>query len=89
MGFFKVFFCAAVVIFSAVAIFLGAIMMLTSLQHGAISISYSIEGRNMSETVTRAADSARFWRLFLMMGLLPVTLGATVMWYSVRKLRGR
>ncbi len=87
MAMLKVGFLFAVAFLAAVAMFMGAVMMITSLQNGAISISYTSGGRSIDETVMRAADGARFWRLFWMMGVLPMALGALACWLSVRKLR--
>ena len=89
MDMFKLVFYFAVAFLAAVGIFIGVIMMITSLQNGSISLSYMSSGTAMNETISRVADSARFWRLFGTMGVLPVVLGAAVMWFSVRKLKGR
>lgn len=89
MAIFKMLFFVAIAFFSAVAIFIGTVTLLTSLQNGAITLGYNSGGKAVSETVTQAADSARYWRLLLTMGLLPAVLGAAAMWYSVRKLKGR
>lgn len=88
MEVFKPFFLFAVAFLAAVAIFIGTVVMLTSLQNGAISWSYGSGAKAMAETVTRAADGARFWRLFATLGALPAVIGAAVMWFSVSKLKG-
>lgn len=87
MALFKIVFFAALALFAGVGIFIGGVTMLTSLQNSMISMTYTSNGKAMAETVTRAADSARFWRLFLTLGALPVVLGAVAMWYAIRKLR--
>lgn len=88
MGMFKLVFLAAVAFFSAIAIFIGGVTILTSLQNGAISIGYTSGGKPVSETISKVADAGRFWQLMLTMGGLPVVIGAVAMWYSIRKLRG-
>lgn len=89
MWLFKIGFFIALAFLAAVGVFIGAVMILTSLQHGAVSLSYTVDGRAVTETVTRAGDSARFWRLLTMMGFAPVVIGAGALWYSVRFLRAR
>ncbi len=88
MGMLKVGFLAAMAFFAAVGIFIGCVMLLTSLQNGAISLSYTSGGKGIVETITRADDNARFWRLLLTLGFAPIGIGALALWYSVRKLRG-
>ena len=88
MGMFKLLFFLALAFLAAVGMFIGAVTLITSLQHGAISLSYVVAGKPVEETVSRAADNARFWRLMLSLAGLPLALGATALWYSVRKLRG-
>lgn len=88
MGIFKLAVLVVITFFSAIAIFLGAVMMITGLQNGAVTISYTQSGKSITDTVTRAGDAARFWQLMGTMGALPFVVGAAAMWYSVRKLRG-
>ena len=83
----RVIFLAGVAFLGAVALFLGAVVMLTSWQSGAISLSYAEAGKGMTETVTRAADAARFWRLYGALGIAPVLLGAAALLLSVWALR--
>lgn len=80
-------FLAGLAFLGAVAVFLGAVVMLSSLQSGEIAWTYTVGGRNVSESVTRAADAGRFWRLFGQMGALPAALGAAAAWYAIRRLR--
>jgi hypothetical protein len=87
MGIFKLFFFGAAAFLAAVAIFVGLVMMLTSLQNGAVMLSYTSDGKAINETITRAADAARFWKLFTTMGALPAAVGAVALWYCVKRLR--
>jgi hypothetical protein len=87
MGLFKPLFFFVLAFFAVVALFIGAITLLTSLQNGAISVSYTMNGRVIDETVSRAAESARFWRYLGLWAGLPLVIGAGALWYSVRKLR--
>jgi hypothetical protein len=88
MGMFKLAFMAVVAFLSAIGIFIGCVTLLTSLQNGAIALSYDSGGKAITETISRAGDSDRFWRLLLWMGLAPIVIGVGALWYSVRKLRG-
>lgn len=82
-------FLAATAFLSAVAIFLGCVLVLTSLKLGSITLSYSDGKDIVTDTVTRAGDAARFWRLFASMGLMPIAIGGVGVWYAARKLRGK
>ena len=73
---------------SAVGIFIGLVIALASLKSGAIEISYPMDGKVITETITQAGDSARYWRLVLAVCGLPVVIGSAALWYSVKKLRG-
>lgn len=87
MSMFRMVFLGALVFIGAVALFLGGVVILTSWQNGAITLSYSDGGRTVVETIGRAADGDRFWRLISTMGLLPAALGAGAMWFGLRALR--
>ncbi len=88
MGMMKLAFLAAVAFLSAIAIFMGVVFILTSLKLGSITLSYGTGTNAVTETISRASDASRYWRLITMMGLLPMIGGAAALWYSVRKLRG-
>jgi hypothetical protein len=89
MGMFRLFFFGALAFIAGVAIFIGGVMMITSLQNGMIGISYTSGGKAVTETISRTADNARFWRLMVTMGVMPFVIGSAVLWLSVRKLRGK
>lgn len=80
-------FFAGLAFFGAVGLFLGAVVLLSSFQSGEIAWSYTVNGRAVTESVARAADPGRFWRLLGQMGLLPAALGSAALWYGVRRLR--
>lgn len=87
MQMYRVIFFGALAFFAVVAMFIGMVVVITSLQNGAITWSYTSSGKGITETISRAADAARFWKLLSIMGIGPLALGAAVMWFSVRKLR--
>lgn len=80
-------FFAGLAFFGAVAVFLGSMVMLSSLQAGEIAWTYTVSGRDVSDSVKRAADAGRFWRLFGQMGVLPAVLGGAALWFAIRRLR--
>ena len=83
----RVAFLGCLAFIGAVAVFLGAVVMLTSWQTGTIEISYSESGKIVTEKVARALNGARFWQLYGMMGLAPAVLGAIAVMFGVRGLR--
>ena len=87
MPLFRMALLGGVVFLGAVGVFLGVVVMLTSWQNGAITWSYTDAGRDVTQTVTRAADAARYWRLYGTMGVLPAVLGAAAVLFGLRALR--
>ena len=87
MGLLKIAFFAIVAFLAAIGVFIGAVTIWSSLASGAISLSYTVDGKSVSETVTRATDSARYWKLVAQTGAAPVVIGAAALWYSLRKFR--
>ena len=87
MSLLRTIFLAALVFFGGVAVFLGGVVMLTSWQNGAITLSYTQGGRSIVETVSRAADGGRFWQLYSWMGIAPALFGAAALAFGLRALR--
>lgn len=87
MTFFRPIFFFALGFFAAVAIFVGVVIVITSVQNGTITVSYMSGGKTVEETVSRVTDSARFWKQVSLFGGLPVLFGAFGLWLSVRKLK--
>lgn len=87
MAMLKVVFFAGLVLLGAVAVFLGSVFLLSVGFEGPISISYLQKGQSVIETVHRADDPARFWRLYATMGLAPLLLGAVAAVLGVRALK--
>ena len=80
---FKLAFCAMLILFGGVAMFLGAATGYLALTSGEITFT-SVSG---SHTVRRAADAAQFWRSVGLGGVLPLIGGALVLWYGRRRFR--
>jgi hypothetical protein len=83
----RIVFLAGVVVLGGVGVFLGILVMGTSWQAGAISLSYVQDGKTVSDTVSRSADGARFWRLFVSMGAAPAVIGLAAVVLGVRAIR--
>ena len=67
-----------------IAALLGTIMIVSALSTGAVQFSYGAGARAMTETVTQATDSARYWRLVTGLGFAPAILGAISAWWGWR-----
>ena len=87
MGMLRISVLAVVVLLSATAIFIGIVLLLTSLKLGSITISYTVGAEAITETISRADDNARFWRLMTLLGLAPLVLGAASLWISLKAIR--
>lgn len=66
----------AAVFFGAAAVFLGILLVFSAITSGTIHLSYGDDGKVVSESVARAADAARFWKLVFGLGILPAAIGA-------------
>jgi len=87
MAMLKLAFYAGLVLFGVVGMYMGAVFFLAAGLSGPISISYPQDGKVISETVSRATDGARHFRLQLMLGWAPVLLGAVALYAGVRWFR--
>ena len=81
-------FFIGLIFLGAVGAFVGAVMLLSALGSGQISLSYDQGGRLVSETISRASDGSRFWRVLGLMGALPLIAGAAAVWLGWRRIRG-
>ena len=75
---------AGLMVIGAVSALLGAVIMLSALKTGAINISYGTGANAVAETVTQAADAARYWRLFAGLGVAPLVAGSVAAWWGWR-----
>lgn len=83
----KMVFFGGLVLLGSVAVFLGVVFLLATGYDGPIAISYLRDGQTVVETVRKADDAGRYWRLYTIMGLAPLMLGAAAAWLGVRTLR--
>lgn len=71
----------------AVAVFMGAVVLLSSLRAGQISTSWqSAEGLVML-TRSRASEPEEFWKLVGLFGALPLAFGGAAIWWGRRTMR--
>jgi mannose/fructose/N-acetylgalactosamine-specific phosphotransferase system component IID len=66
----------AAMFIGAIAALLGVIVVLSALNTGAVQFSYGHGADSVSETVSRATDAARYWRLVTALGFAPAVIGA-------------
>lgn len=78
---------AGLMVFSAVAVFMGTAVTLHALSSGAIRYSFGSGTDTVTHTAVRAADPAIFWQRLALIGLAPVVLGAAGLVWGRRKLR--
>lgn len=88
MLFLRPIFLVGLIFLGAIGAFVGAVMLMSGLGSGQISLSYDQGGRLVSETISRAADGSRFWRVLGLMGALPLVAGAAAAWFGWRRIRG-
>lgn len=71
----------AAILIGAIAVMLGVILIWSTLQTGSISLSYGSGAGSVSETISRTADGARYWKMISLLGVAPAVLGLfAAMW---------
>jgi hypothetical protein len=83
---FKLALFGTLLLFGAVAVFLGAVTGYAALQSGELTVVFGQGGRAVSSTVTRLIDPDAFWRSFALAAALPVLGGIAAVWYGRRGL---
>ncbi len=87
MQFLKAGLAVGAIIFGAAAVLLGFVLALAALRTGAVTISYLDAERMIKETVTRASDAARYWRLVVGLGIAPMLIGGAALAWGWRRIR--
>ena len=87
MSMFRAGLAAAAVFIGAIAALLGLVLLISALGSGTIAISYGAGADAVAETVSRAGDTARYWRLVAALGAGPLALGAAAAMWGSRQLR--
>ncbi len=81
-------FAVALTFLGAIMVFLGAVLTLSALKTGAISVSYGTGTGSVAETITQSADAARYWKFLIGLGVLPMLLGGLSVCWGWRRIRG-
>ncbi len=76
------------IVFGAIAAFMGFVVLVSALRAGELTYIYGPEGAPKTERVTQAQDPDAFWRSVGLMGGLPLLLGGAAVWYGRRMMRG-
>jgi hypothetical protein len=82
MHLFKLGLFGMLILFGAIAVFLGAVTGYAALQSGELTFV----GSKGSATVARLADPSGFWRGILLAGALPIVGGIVAVWFGRRGL---
>lgn len=80
---------AGAVLIGAIAAFLGGILVISAVTSGTIDFTYASDGKMVSESVSRAGDAARFWKLVFGLGVLPAGLGLISARWGWRSIKNR
>ncbi|MGQ0458027.1 MAG: hypothetical protein ACT4OU_13325 [Hyphomicrobium sp.] len=82
MAIFKAGVAVAAILIGAIAVFLGALVIISALAHGSIHIIYGpIE---TGDVVLRATAPGEFYRLVAIFGLAPFAAGILAVWLGWR-----
>jgi hypothetical protein len=87
MSMFRAGLAAAAVFIGAIGALLGVVMLVSALGSGTIAMSYGTGVNAVAETVSRAGDPGRFWRLVAALGVGPLVLGTAAAIWGSRQLR--
>lgn len=88
MPFVRLMIPVGLLVFGAVALFMGAVVSVTALRNGSIAVSYRTSSGPMVHSARRETDPAEYWRLLGLAGGLPLLLGGLSIWSGRRMLRG-
>jgi hypothetical protein len=81
-------FAVALVFLGAIMAFLGAVLTLSALKTGSINVSYGTGADAIAETISQSAESARYWKFLIALGVLPMVLGGIGARWGWRQIRG-
>jgi hypothetical protein len=88
MPMFRAGLAVAAMLIGGISAFLGMVVTLGALKTGSVSISYETGSGAVTETVTQAADAARYWLLVSGLGIVPAVLGSIAAlwgWRSINR----
>ena len=88
MGMLRAGLAVAALFIGAIAAFLGTVIVFSALKSGSIQFSYGIGVGAVTETGSRAVDTAHYWRLVAGLGLAPAIVGALTArwgWHAINR----
>ena len=85
MDMFRAALMVSVIVIGAIAALLGFVVLAIGLPAGSLTLSF-VPGT--METITRAGDPERFWKLILALGAAPLIIGAAMVKFGMRRIRG-
>lgn len=88
MTMFRAAMAVALVFIGGIAAFLGAVVLLSALSGGSITLNYGAGASATSEVITRAATPDRFFQTVALLGGAPFAFGSFAAWWGWRRLRG-
>ena len=65
----------AAMFIGGIAAFLGVVVAVSALRSGSIQMSYGTGPDMVLDTVERAVDGMRYWKIFLALCVVPAVLG--------------
>ena len=75
MGMLRAGMAVAAMFIGGIAAFLAAVIAFSAFKSGSLQISYGTGADAVSETIALASDTARFWKWFIILSVVPGVLG--------------
>jgi hypothetical protein len=67
-----------------IGVIVGGAISAGMLRSGEVSYTVPESGRTVSKTANRDRQPDEFWRVFALLGILPMVLGGAASWYGWR-----
>lgn len=87
MTMFRAGLAVAMVLIGGIAALLGAVVLISAMSSGSISLTYGSGASAVAETVSRASDPGRFMQLVGLLGAAPLIFGVIGAIWGMRTLR--
>jgi hypothetical protein len=87
MGMFRLAVAVGMMGLGAIAVFMGAVVLISSLSSGKVSYSVGRDGATIATSHERSGDPSGYWRALGLTGGLPAVLGLFAVWYGRRVLK--
>lgn len=89
MGMLRAGLAVAAMFIGGIAAFLAVVIAMSAIKSGSLHISYGTGADAVTETVTLAADAARFWKMFVTLSVAPGILGVLAARWGWRTINHR